>query len=100
MKHSFDILVIGSGMAALHAVYDATQQGFSVGMLDVGEDEHAPLESDAGASFEETRRENPRQHEIFLGTDFSAIGAGTLDRGHAGSMTSGRRSYIVRNSER
>lgn len=100
MKHSFDILVIGSGMAGLHAVYDATVQGFSVGMLDVGEDDHAPLESGISASFEETRREDPRQHEIFLGADFSAIGAGTLDRGHAGSMTAGRRGYIVRGGER
>lgn len=100
MKHEFDILVIGSGMAGLHAVYDATLEGFSVGMLDVGEDGHAPLESGRAATFGETRRENPRQREIFLGGDFSAIGADAEDRGHAGSMTSGRRGYVVRGAER
>lgn len=100
MKQSFDIIVIGSGMAGLHAVFDATQQGLSVGMLDVGEDGHVPLERGDGASFEETRREDPRQHEIFLGTDLSAIGADAHDRGHAGSMTSGRRDYVVRGNER
>jgi len=94
-----DVIIIGSGIAGLHAAYPLVEGGVRVTMLDVGLDESHTLEEGVPLSFEEHRRSDAGQDKIFLGDDLSGIGASTGDAGHAGAMTSGRRRYIVRGAD-
>ena len=93
-----DVVIVGSGLAGLHAAYPLVLSGKNVVMLDVGFDESRSLEDGPNVDFPNYRKFEPCQHKVFLGDDLSGIGAYGDDRGHAASMTSGRRSYVVRST--
>ena len=95
-----DVIIVGSGLAGLHAAYPLVESGAHVTMLDVGFDEAHILEEGTTMNFEEHRQHDAQQDKIFLGNDLSGIGAAQGDAGHAGAMTSGRRGYIVRSVDR
>lgn len=94
----FDTIIIGSGLSGIHAACPLVEAGYAVAMLDVGEDDSRVLEAGSAMTFAEHRRLDPTQQRIFLGEDLSGIGAFEQDAGHAGTMTSGRRSYVVRSA--
>src|SRR3989344_4809014 len=94
-----DVVIVGSGLAGLHAAYPLVLSGKNVVMLDVGFDESRSLEDGPNVDFPNYRKFEPCQHKVFLGDDLSGIGAYGDDRGHAASMTSGRRKYIARQAE-
>ncbi len=96
----FDIAIIGSGLAGLHAASAVVGNKASVIMIDVGFNESATLEQGENVSFEEERRTDPSQHRIFLGDDLSGVSAPNESAGHSGNMTSGRRSYVTRASDK
>ena len=98
-EKQFDVLVIGSGLAGIHAAYPLVIAGKNVVMLDVGNDESHELESGPADAFTEQRKKNPLQHEIFLGRDLSGMGVIHANGGHVNFMTSGRRNYIQRNAD-
>ena len=98
-QDSNDVIIVGSGLAGLHAAYPLVLEGKHVVMLDVGFDESAPLEEGSEMNFENYRKSESCQYRVFLGDDLSGIGAYGDDRGHAASMTSGRRKYIARQAE-
>lgn len=94
----FDVIVIGSGLAGLHAAEALTESSARVAMVDVGFNESADLETGAPLSFEDIRQTDPLQHELFFGKDLSGI----TERGntsHSAHMTSGRRAYITQSVE-
>lgn len=96
--HNAPIIIIGSGLSGIHAAHPLVEAGHTVLMLDVGLEGADTLEQGPGYSFEKHRTLNPEQHDIFLGNDLSGIGAFETDSGHAGTMTSGRRAFVVASS--
>jgi len=91
----YDVIVVGSGLAGVHAAYPSVENGLSVALVDVG---HAGVaEKNDTRSFEEIRRGEAEQYKIFLGDDLSGI---DLGQGHFRSMVSGRRSYVVEGAEK
>lgn len=94
----YDVIIIGSGLAGIHAAFPLVESGLKVAMVDVGLDESADLDRGKGLSFDEERKFDPIQHEIFLGKDLSGIDMPNDPSGHSGNMTSGRRSYITRST--
>ncbi len=90
----YDAIIVGSGLAGVHAAVPLVEQGLTVALLDVGHTESKTKEED-GRTFEEVRKSDPKQHELFLGEDFSGIGLG---EGHARAMVSGRRSFVTQGS--
>ena len=95
----YDLIVIGSGLAGVHAAYTPVERGLRVLMLDVGAVAAAQKEDDATNTFEEVRKTDSEQYRIFLGDDLSGIDAFVSDKGHGAAMTSGRRAYVTEGAE-
>ncbi|MBU6321335.1 MAG: GMC family oxidoreductase [Patescibacteria group bacterium] len=91
-----DVIIVGSGLAGLHAACPLVESGLRVRMLDAGIDGAAALERGPARSFDDCRRHDPGQHAIFLGDDLSGINAYSARAGHRETMMSGRRSFVVR----
>jgi choline dehydrogenase-like flavoprotein len=91
----YETILIGSGLAGVHAAYPLVERGLSVAIVDVGHASDVPHDSDT-RTFEEIRRSDPEQYKIFLGSDFSGIDVG---QGHFRAMVSGRRSFVVQGGE-
>lgn len=90
--NDFDVIVIGSGLAGVHASYPLVEAGLNVAMLDGGAISSLTLENDFPEDFEDTRRNHGDQHKLFLGNNFKNL---VSDKeSHVMSMTSGNRSYI------
>ncbi len=94
-----DVIIIGSGPAAVHSAYPLIEAGKTVWMIDGG---NAPPSSMAEApidNFEDVRRTHSDQYRWFIGDDFSGIPLGGLQGGLGGGQISGNRSYAVRDTD-
>lgn len=92
MQH--DVIVIGSGPAGVHAALPLVEAGLNVLMIDGGMSP-ATEQPVTNKNFEDVRREDAGQDELFLGRDYSSIPVDGLSGGHGGGMTSGNRSYVL-----
>ncbi|MBP9773588.1 MAG: hypothetical protein KBD00_03080 [Candidatus Peribacteraceae bacterium] len=95
-----DIIIIGSGPAAVHSAYPLVEAGKTVWMIDGG---NTPPESMASApieNFEDVRRTHSDQYRWFVGDDFSGIPLGGLQGGLGGGQISGNRAYAVQDAEK
>ena len=90
-----DVVIIGSGLSGVHAAYEPVQKGLRVLMLDVGIERETNAQQNE-KTFEQTRALDPDQYRIFLGDDFSGIGAEEGEKGHGASMASGSRAHVMR----
>ena len=97
MSEHFDVIVVGSGASAAHAVWKLVEAGKSVVMLDVGYTNctYAPLIPER--PFEELRRHDPDQHRYLLGDHFEGIPLGPI---HTGAQLTPPRQYVYRDSAR
>lgn len=87
---AYDVLVIGGGVAAAHASYPLVKSGLRVAMLDGGLT--APSATEFSGDFEDIRRTDNTQSELFLGATLANIVAS--GGSHARSMVSGSRDYV------
>lgn len=96
MQH--DVIVIGSGPAGVHAALPLVDAGLNVLMIDggMGPTSEPPV---THKNFEDVRREDANQDELFLGRDYSSIPVNGLLGGHGGGMTSGNRSYVIKGTQ-
>lgn len=92
---TYDVIVVGGGVAAAHASYPLVKAGLRVAMLDGGLTTSQVTEP--AGDFEDIRRTNHDQHELFIGETLSDIASrGTS---HARSMMSGSRGYVSARTE-
>ena len=87
-----DFIVVGSGMAGVHAAQTLLEAGARVLMLDGGVSSDAALEPPANRSFLTLRANDPDQHRYFLGPRLEAI---ATPAGRPGSQLTPTRRYIV-----
>jgi hypothetical protein len=87
---TYDIIVIGGGVAAAHASFPLVKAGLRVAMLDGGLT--ASQLTDPPGDFEDIRRSNSAQHELFIGKTLSDIAS--KGGSHARSMMSGTRGHV------
>jgi hypothetical protein len=87
---TYDVIVVGGGVAAAHASYPLVKAGSRVAMLDGGLT--APKVTEPSGDFEDIRRANNTQHELFIGAGLSDIAP--KGGSHARSMVSGSRGYV------
>ncbi len=97
MSPQFDVIVIGSGPAGTHASYPLVQAGLRVAMIDGGN--QSVEQPPSAETFEEARLAHADQHRLFLGEDFSGIPLDAMGVGTRGSIVSGRRSYVVADTD-
>lgn len=98
-EEQYDVIIVGSGLSGLHAALPLVLNQKKVLMLDVGFTESVSLDEGGLEDFIDTRNTNPDQHTIFLGANFSGIGAQKESSGHANFMTSGRREFVQHQTE-
>lgn len=94
---SVDVIVVGSGPAGVHAAYPLVEAGFSVLMLDVGNEDNTYESLIPQKSFLEVRAQDPAQHRYFLGDTFEGIPIGGIG---AGPQLTPPRQFIVKDTER
>ncbi len=99
MQESPDVIVIGSGPAGAHAALALAEAGVSVHILDGGQSAPPELTTPVEGTFMDVRKNDPDQWKLFLGTDYSGIPVSGLEGGLGGGMTSGNRSYVVRDAQ-
>ncbi len=95
---AYDVIIIGSGPAGVHAALPLVEAGKNVVMIDGGLDAPATT-SIEDRNFEDVRRLDSDQSKLFLGEDLSSIPIAGLTGGLGGGMTSGNRGYVVDKAE-
>jgi choline dehydrogenase-like flavoprotein len=92
-----DVIIVGSGAAAVHAAFPLVQAGRSVLLLDYGnQDTHyGPLIP--AVPFPELRRRDEAQHRYFLGDRFEGIPFGSV---RVGAQLTPPRLFISRDTDR
>ncbi len=93
------MIVIGSGPAGAHAALALAEAGVSVHILDGGNAAPAELTQPVNGTFMDVRKNDPDQWKLFVGSDYSGIPVSGLEGGLGGGMTSGNRSYVVRDAQ-
>lgn len=94
-KKIYDVIIIGSGPAGVHAALPIVAAGFNVALIDGGVQAQEELESQFPGDFETIRKNSEEQHHLFLGGDLSGIPSLAGKKSHTVSMTSGTRAYIA-----
>ena len=91
-----DVLIVGSGASAVHAACPLVAAGYSVRMLDFGNEdrEYGPLIPDR--SFEEIRRTDRNQFRYFLGTRYEGIALGPV---RSGPQLTPPRQYVAKDTD-
>lgn len=95
MQESYDVIVIGSGPAGVHAALPLVEAGLKVAMIDGGIEPAEEMPPETYGNFEDVRRQDPNQYRLFLGDDLSSIPVSGLAGGLGGGMTSGNRRYTI-----
>ncbi|HVW66368.1 MAG TPA: hypothetical protein VHA78_01405, partial [Candidatus Peribacteraceae bacterium] len=95
MQDASDVLIIGSGPAAVMAALPIVESGRTVTMIDGGMTAPAILEEPLRDDFIGMRRNREDQWRWFLGEDLGGIPVRGLEGGLGGGMTSGNRAYVT-----
>jgi choline dehydrogenase-like flavoprotein len=95
MSDLFDVIVVGSGPAAVHAAYPLVEAGRRVAMVDGGQEPSSSLLDAPALSYEDMRRTCKDQYRWFLGDDYSGIPLDEMNIGQRGSIVSGQRNFVV-----
>ena len=90
---TYDVIVIGGGMAGAHASWPLVKAGKKVLMLDGGVRPEPSRYHDSDGDFESLRTESEEQHRLFLGDELGAV-LDASGKSHSSAMTSGNRSYV------
>ncbi len=91
----WDVIVVGSGAAGVHAALPLLEAGLSVAMLDVGHEDRRYRDLVPQTSFERLRRDDPGQHRYLLGDDFEGI---PDSRVGAGAQLTPPRQHVLRDA--
>src|SRR5579862_5502207 len=91
-----DVIVVGSGVSAVHAAQTLVEAGATVTMLDVGEEDAVYKTLIPNASFVQVRRTDPAQHRYFLGDNLEGVPLGQLG---AGPQLTPPRQFILRHTD-
>jgi choline dehydrogenase-like flavoprotein len=97
MNKKFDCIVVGSGAAGTSVAVPLVEAGCSVLMLDGGREPDAEDRPWPESSFEEIRKTDYAQRQLFLGKDFSSLRV--VHEPHTAQMTTGRKKFITEYSE-
>ena len=81
MESPSDIIVVGSGVSAVHAAWPLVKAGRAVTMLDVGYDDNTYEAAIPDAPFTVIRQSDPEQYRYFLGNNFEGISYEKLNTG-------------------
>ena len=92
-----DFIVVGSGMAGVHAAQTLVEAGARVLMLDGGVAPGAGIEPPAGQSFVSLREHDHEQHRYFLGDGLEAV---ATPAGRPGSQLTPTRRFVVDHVDR
>lgn len=93
MGNYSDIIVVGSGVSAVHAAYPIVQAGLSVTMLDVGHEDPAYEAIIPDAPFSVIRKSDMEQYRYFLGENFEGI---SLEHAGTGPQVTPPRKFVLR----
>ncbi|HET6348505.1 MAG TPA: GMC oxidoreductase [Candidatus Krumholzibacteria bacterium] len=96
-RQDVDFIVVGSGMAGVHAAQTLVDAGARVLMLDGGATAQPATEPPAGKSFVALRQNDREQHRYFLGDRLEAI---ATPAGRPGSQLTPTRRFIVDHVDR
>ena len=88
-----DAIVVGSGPSAVHAASALVEEGCSVTMLDVGNEDSIYSSIIPDESFSRIRRTDPGQHRYFLGDRLEAVPLGPQ---RVGAQLTAPRAYLTR----
>ncbi len=91
-----DVIVVGSGASAVHAVYSLVEAGLKVRMLDFGNEEQVYSRIIPQESFLEIRRKDPHQYRYFLGERFEGVPIGELQKS---LPLTPPRQYIIKDTQ-
>ncbi len=92
-----DFVVVGAGLAGVHAAQTLLEAGATVVMLDGGVTGNPSIEPPADRTFLSLRREDASQHRYFLGEHMEAV---ATPAGRPGSQLTPTRKFIMDGVER
>lgn len=93
MNKIFDVIVVGSGAAGTSVALTLVEAGFAVAMVDGAREPDAEDRPWPDSTFEEIRRTDFAQRQLFLGKDFSSLRV--VSEPHTAQMTTGRKKFIT-----
>lgn len=99
MPSETDVIIVGSGPAAVSAAEALLAKGLHVSMIDGGFSAPSILEEPLPADFVGIRKERPDQYRWFLGEALSGIPIRELEAGFGGGIANGNRSYVTAGTE-
>ncbi len=73
MNRNSDVIIVGSGVSAVHAAYPLVEAGLTVTMVDVGHEDNAYEEMIPDAPYSVIRKSDPEQYRYFLGDNYEGI---------------------------
>ena len=93
MQLKYDYIVVGSGATGAIAAYSLAEEGVTVAVLDVGEEDEQYKNIIPEKDFISIRKEESNQHKYFLGKDFEGIPWDTIK---VGSQLTPPRNFLTR----
>ncbi|MBI2021926.1 FAD-binding protein [Candidatus Daviesbacteria bacterium] len=100
INKSFDVIVIGSGMAGCHAAYPLVKKGLKVGMIDAGDFRESFNEDWLNWDFEQIRRKIRQQHQLFLGQNLDNLKFDVFHGSYSKTRTHGSRAFVTEWAEK
>lgn len=97
MVEHYKVLIIGSGVAGVHAALPLVEAGISVAMIDGGNSAPSILEEPVD-DFVTMRKNRNDQWRWFLGEDYSNISLTGLHGAYGGGMVGGNKEYVVKDA--
>lgn len=93
MNRYSDVIVVGSGVSAVHAAYPIVKAGLTVTMLDVGHEDSTYEKMMPDAPFSVIRKSDPEQSRYFLGDNYEGI---SFDQVGTGPQITPPRKFVLR----
>jgi choline dehydrogenase-like flavoprotein len=97
VENHYKVIIVGSGVAGVHAALPLVEAGISVAMIDGGNTAPKILEEPVD-DFITMRTSRYDQWRWFLGEDYSNIALQGIRGAYGGGMVGGNKEYVVKNS--